>query len=63
MIVECRSDRDYEAALAKMVEGRADGMIVGLFALPNLGKVVQLAALLQEKALVGDLLGQALAEA
>ena len=22
MIVECRSDRDYEAALAKMVEGR-----------------------------------------
>ena len=45
MIVECRSDRDYEAALAKMVEGRADAMIVGLFVLPNLGKVVQLAAL------------------
>jgi putative ABC transport system substrate-binding protein len=45
MIVECRSDRDYEAALAKMVEGRADAMIVGTFALPNLGKVVQLAAL------------------
>jgi putative tryptophan/tyrosine transport system substrate-binding protein len=45
MIVECRSDRDYEAALAKMVEGRADAMIVGHFALPNLGKLVPLAAL------------------
>jgi putative tryptophan/tyrosine transport system substrate-binding protein len=45
MIVECRSDHDYEAALAKMVEGRADAMIVGTFVLPNLGKVVQLAAL------------------
>ena len=44
MIVECRDDRDYEAALAKMVEGRADGMIVGTFVLPNLGKVVSLAA-------------------
>jgi putative ABC transport system substrate-binding protein len=45
MIVECRSDRDYEGALAKMVEGRADAMIVGTFVLPNLGKVVPLAAL------------------
>jgi putative ABC transport system substrate-binding protein len=45
MIVECSSDRDYEAALAKMVEGRADAMIVGLFVLPNLDKLVPLAAL------------------
>jgi putative tryptophan/tyrosine transport system substrate-binding protein len=45
IIVECRSDRDYEAALAKMVEGRADAMIVGTFVLPNLVKVVPLAAL------------------
>jgi putative tryptophan/tyrosine transport system substrate-binding protein len=45
MIVECRTDGDYEAALAKMVEGGADAMILGTFALPNLNKVVQLAAL------------------
>ena len=36
MIVECRDDRDYEAALAKMVEGGADAMILGSFALPNI---------------------------
>jgi putative ABC transport system substrate-binding protein len=45
MIVECRDDRDYEAALAKMVEGGADATILGAFALPNLDKVVPLAAL------------------
>jgi len=45
MIVECRNDRDYEAAVAKMAEGGAGGMILGSFALPNLGKVVPLAAL------------------
>jgi putative ABC transport system substrate-binding protein len=45
MIVECRSDRDYGAALTKMVEGGADAMILGTFALPNLGDVVPLAAL------------------
>ena len=44
MIVECRDDRDYEAALAKMVEGGADAMILGSFALPNIEKVVPLAA-------------------
>jgi putative ABC transport system substrate-binding protein len=44
MIVECRSDNDYEAAVAKMAEGGAGGMILGSFALPNLGKVVPLAA-------------------
>jgi putative ABC transport system substrate-binding protein len=44
MIVECRNDRDYEAAVAKMIEGRADAMILGNFVLPNLGKVVSLAA-------------------
>jgi putative ABC transport system substrate-binding protein len=45
MIAECRDDRDYEAALAKMVEGGADAMILGNFLLPNLYKVVSLAAL------------------
>ena len=44
MIVECRDDRDYEAALAKMVEGGADAMILGTFALPNIEKVLPLAA-------------------
>jgi hypothetical protein len=45
MIVECRSDRDYEAALAKMVEGHADAMILGTFSLTNREKIVSLAAL------------------
>jgi putative ABC transport system substrate-binding protein len=45
MIVECRDDRDYESALVKMAEGGADAMILGSFALPNLQKVVPLAAL------------------
>jgi putative tryptophan/tyrosine transport system substrate-binding protein len=45
MIVECRNDDDYEAAVAKMAEGGADGMILGTLVLPNLGKVVPLAAL------------------
>jgi putative ABC transport system substrate-binding protein len=45
MIVECRGESDYEAAVAKMAEGGADGMILGSFALPNLGKVVPLTAL------------------
>jgi len=45
MIVECRNDRDYEEAVAKMAEAGAGGMILGSFALPNLGKVVRLAAL------------------
>ena len=45
MIVECRSDRDYEAALTKMVEGGADAMIVGTFGFSNHEKIVSLAAL------------------
>jgi putative tryptophan/tyrosine transport system substrate-binding protein len=45
LIVECRDDRDYEAAVAKMAEGGAEGMILGSFVLPNLEKVVPLAAL------------------
>jgi putative ABC transport system substrate-binding protein len=45
MIVECRNDRDYDAAVAKVAEGGAGGMILGSFALPNLDKVVPLAAL------------------
>jgi putative ABC transport system substrate-binding protein len=44
MIVECRSDRDYEAALAKMSEGRVDAVLVGAFPLPNLFEVPPLAA-------------------
>lgn len=45
MIVECRSDRDYEAALAKMVEGDAEAMILGTFSLTNHEKILSLAAL------------------
>jgi putative ABC transport system substrate-binding protein len=45
MIVEIRDDREYESALVKMAEGGAHAMIVGSFVLPNLGKVVPLAAL------------------
>jgi putative tryptophan/tyrosine transport system substrate-binding protein len=45
MIVECRSDRDYDTALAKIHEGGAGGIILGSFVLPNLNKVVPLAAL------------------
>jgi putative tryptophan/tyrosine transport system substrate-binding protein len=45
MIVECRDDRDYEAAVAKMAEGGAGGMILGSFVLPNLDKVVPMPAL------------------
>jgi putative ABC transport system substrate-binding protein len=45
MIVECRDDREYESALVKMAEGGADAMILGSFVLPNLEKVVPLAAL------------------
>jgi ABC-type uncharacterized transport system substrate-binding protein len=45
MIVECRDDREYESALVKMAEGGADAMILGSFVLPNLQKVVPLAAL------------------
>jgi putative ABC transport system substrate-binding protein len=45
MIVECHDDRDFEAALAKMVEGGAGGMILGSFVFRNQLKVVSLASL------------------
>jgi hypothetical protein len=45
MIVECRSDRDFEAALEKMVRGGAEALILDTFAFSNLDKVVSLAAL------------------
>jgi putative tryptophan/tyrosine transport system substrate-binding protein len=54
MIVECRDDRDYEAAVAKMVEDGADAMIDGNFALPNIGKAVLLAALHKLPAIYPD---------
>ncbi len=45
MVVECRSDRDFEMAVAKMVDNGCGAMIVGALALTNLNKVVSLAAL------------------
>jgi putative ABC transport system substrate-binding protein len=45
LIVECRSDRDFEAAVAKMVEGGADAMFLGTFVFRNLDRIVSLAAL------------------
>ena len=45
MIVECHDDRDFEAALVKMVEGGAGGMILGRFVFRNQLKVVSLASL------------------
>jgi putative ABC transport system substrate-binding protein len=45
MIVECHDDRDFESAVAKMVEGGAGAMIDGSFAFPNRYKLVRLAAL------------------
>jgi putative tryptophan/tyrosine transport system substrate-binding protein len=43
LIVECRSDADFEAAVAKMVEGGADAMILGIFVFRNLDRTVSLA--------------------
>ena len=45
MIVESRSDRDFDVAVAKMVNDGAGAMIVSALAFPNLDKVVSLAAL------------------
>ena len=45
MIVECRDDRDFEPAVAKMVEDGAEAMILGAFPFGNLNKLVPLAAL------------------
>jgi putative ABC transport system substrate-binding protein len=44
MIVECRSDSDFEAALDKMVRGGAEALILNTFAFSNLEKIVSLAA-------------------
>jgi putative ABC transport system substrate-binding protein len=45
MVVECRSDSDFEAALEKMVRGGAEALILDVFPFSNLDKVVSLAAL------------------
>ena len=45
MIVESRSDRDFDVAVAKMVNDGAGAMIVSALAFTNLDKVVSLAAL------------------
>jgi putative tryptophan/tyrosine transport system substrate-binding protein len=45
IIVECHSDRDFEAAFGRMVEAGAGAMILGNFTFRNLEKVVGLAAL------------------
>jgi len=44
MIVECRSDSDFEAALEKMVQSGAEALILDTFAFSNLDKVVSLSA-------------------
>jgi putative tryptophan/tyrosine transport system substrate-binding protein len=54
MVVECHDDHDYEAAVAKIVEGGAGGLILSGFVLPNLGKVVRLAALHKLPAIYPD---------
>jgi putative ABC transport system substrate-binding protein len=45
MIVECRDDRDFEAAVVKMVEGGAGAMILSAWPFTNRNKLVSLAAL------------------
>jgi putative ABC transport system substrate-binding protein len=45
MIVECRDDRDFEAGIDKMVQNKAEAMILGTFPFNNLDKVVSLTAL------------------
>jgi putative ABC transport system substrate-binding protein len=45
MIVECRSDRDFDGAVAKMVDGGAEAMILAIFGPGNPEKVVSLAML------------------
>jgi putative ABC transport system substrate-binding protein len=44
MIVECRSDSDYEAAFEKMVRGGAQALFVDVFLFSKLDKVISLAA-------------------
>jgi putative ABC transport system substrate-binding protein len=44
MMVECRSDSDFEAAFEKMVRGGAEALILDNFAFSNLDRVVSLAA-------------------
>jgi putative ABC transport system substrate-binding protein len=43
-IVECRDDRDYERAFAALMRGGAGALILGAFVLPNIVKVIPLAA-------------------
>jgi putative ABC transport system substrate-binding protein len=43
-VVECRSDRDFEAAFATLVQRRAEALTVGPFVFGNLSKAVALAA-------------------
>src|SRR5260370_9682617 len=44
MIVESRSDSDFEAAFEKMVRGGAEALMLDIFPFDNLDKVVSLAA-------------------
>src|SRR5215475_5422068 len=44
IIVECRSDSDFDAAVEKMARGGAEALIVGSFLFSNLRRVVSLAA-------------------
>jgi putative tryptophan/tyrosine transport system substrate-binding protein len=44
VIVECRSDREFEAAFETLAERRAEAFILGTFPFSNLSKVVALAA-------------------
>ena len=44
VMVECRSDRDFEMAFATLIESQAAALIVGTFPFDNMYKVVLLAA-------------------
>jgi putative ABC transport system substrate-binding protein len=44
VILECRSDRDYDAAFATLLRRGAGALLRGAFPLPNTGKVIALAA-------------------
>jgi putative tryptophan/tyrosine transport system substrate-binding protein len=44
IVVECRSDRDFEAAFATISQRRSEALILGTFPLGPLGRVINLAA-------------------
>jgi putative ABC transport system substrate-binding protein len=44
IILETRSDRDYEAAFNTLVQRQAEALIVGPFAFRNTNKIIELAA-------------------